>query len=39
MRVCTSSPGEYSGMRTRSLRFRRAQLRYTGASNPGCSRL
>ena len=38
-RVCVSSALAYSGIRTKSLLLRRAQLMYTGASNPGCSRL
>ena len=39
IRVASSLPGLYSGTRTRALRFRRAQHTYTGASNPGTSRL
>src|ERR687884_537071 len=39
IRVASSLPGLYCGTRTSALRFRRAQHTYTGASNPGTSRL
>src|SRR5439155_5146773 len=39
IRVACSLPGEYIGTRTSALRLRRAQHTYTGASNPGTSRL
>src|SRR5436190_17477294 len=39
IRVASSLPGLYWGTRTSAERFRRAQHTYTGASNPGISRL
>jgi hypothetical protein len=39
IRVASSLPGLYCGTRTSAERFRRAQHTYTGASNPGTSRL
>src|SRR6478736_2572773 len=39
IRVAPSLPGLYSGTRTNAERLRRAQQTYTGASNPGISRL
>src|SRR5881628_2885574 len=39
IRVAPSLPGLYIGTRTSAERFRLAQHTYTGASNPGTSRL